>query len=198
MLKIGITGGIGSGKSTACKIFEELGIPVYYSDQRGKWLMQYDAELKSQIKELFGAAAYLETGELNRAFIAQLVFNDESLLKQLNQLVHPAVGKDGEAWHNQQKDVPYTLKEAAILFESGGHKLMDYVIVVSAPEEIRIQRVVKRDHTTPEAVKARIDKQWPEAELIKRSDFVLKNDGVQALIPQILAIHKKLLTFASK
>ncbi len=191
-MQIGITGGIGSGKSTVCKIFEVLGIPVYYADDRAKWLMNNDANLIEGVKSVFGDEAY-QAGTLNRPFIASIVFNDKSKLAKLNALVHPAVFQDGIAWNEANADAPYTLKEAAILFESGSYLTVNKVITVFAPKEIRIQRVLTRDDTTREAIEARMDKQMPEKEKIERSDFVIYNDDKHSLIEQVLNIHKILM-----
>ena len=193
MLKIGVTGGIGSGKTTVCKIFETLGIPVYYADERAKWLMVNNPDLVQSIINLFGSEAYLPDGALNRAYIAQIVFNDSNLLKELNQLVHPAVQKDSVHWHELQKNVSYTLKEAALLFETGSYKLLDRIITVYAPETVRIARVQKRDNTTVEAIKARMDKQLPDAFKIENADYVIHNYEDHSLIKQVLEIHKELL-----
>jgi dephospho-CoA kinase len=192
-LKIGITGGIGSGKTTVCKIFETLGIPVYYADERAKWLMTNDLELVKNIKILFGKAAYND-GILNRSYIAEIAFSDPQKLEQLNSLVHPAVLRDGEIWQESHPNVPYTLKEAALLFESGSYKQLDKIIVVTAPLELRIQRVLQRDQTSREAVEARIAKQMLEEEKIKRADFIIINDNTHALIPQVLQIHRQLVS----
>lgn len=191
MLKVGITGGIGSGKTLVCKIFETLGIPVYYADERAKWLMTHAPEVRRAIIRLFGAQAY-ENEQLNRAYIAGIVFKDPEKLHQLNAIVHPAVKKDGQAWHERQKDAPYTLKEAALIFESGSFKDLDKVITVFAPKDLRIQRILARDQTTEEAVKARMDQQMPEEEKIARADFVIYNDGGHSLIRQVYAIHEQL------
>ena len=198
MLRIGITGGIGSGKTTVCRIFETLGIPVYYADIRAKWLMVHQKSIVSQIQDLLGEAAYQENGSLNRAYIANIVFREPEKLKALNAIVHPAVHEDGEVWHQQQKDVPYTLKEAALLFESGSYQSLDKIITVTAPLELRIKWVMQRDHSTREAVEARINQQWPEAEKIKLSDFVIKNDLQHSLIQQVYHIHQQLSLFSTK
>jgi dephospho-CoA kinase len=192
MLKVGITGGIGSGKSTVCRVFEWLGIPVYDADDRAKWLMTHDAALREDIIALLGAAAYLPDGSLNRPHIAGLVFQDSGILKKLNSLVHPAVHRDGELWH-QAQNAPYTLREAALLYESGGYRLLDKMIVVTAPVELRIQRVTARDGSERTAVEARIAQQWPEEEKAALADFIIRNDGQTALLPQILAIHRHLM-----
>ena len=191
--KIGITGGIGSGKTTVCQIFETLGIPIYYADTEAKRIMVEDAHLITKIKNLFGKEAYTTEGQLNRAFIGNLVFKDKKLLEKLNAIVHPALAEDYEKWHDSQKLVPYTLKEAAILFEMGAYKIMDKVITVSAPIELRIKRVMARDKVEKAAVLNRISKQMPEEEKEKRADFIVHNDGKQGLIEQVLKIHKILI-----
>ncbi len=191
-LKVGITGGIGSGKTTVCKIFETLGIPVYYADERAKWLMANDTTLKSKIKQLLGDSAYDQEGQLDRKHIAQIVFHDPEMLKQLNAIVHPAVANDSRDWNRAQSQAPYTLREAALIFEVGIDKQLDYVIVVTAPLPLRIERVLGRDATSREAIEARISKQMPEEEKVKRADFVILNDGEHSLIHQVLAIHQQL------
>lgn len=193
MLKVGITGGIGSGKTTICRIFESLNIPIYYADDRAKSLMVNDEKLVKGIKELFGKKAYLENGLLNREYIGSIVFSDKLMLEKLNQLVHPAVRLDGENWFKSHADKPYALKEAALHFESGGYKLMDKMITVFAPEAMRIERVMQRDNTTAEAVKARIDKQLPDSEKVRLADFVIYNDGTQSLIKQVVDVHQALV-----
>ncbi len=194
MQHLGITGGIGSGKTTVCKIFETLGIPIYYADDRAKYLMSHDPTLIAGIIDLFGPEAYLEPHLLNRTHIAQVAFNDKDKLAQLNALVHPAVGRDGLEWQAAQHDVPYTLKEAALLYESGSYRSLDKIIVVTAPLELRIERVMARDGAKREEIEARISKQMPEAEKVNLADFVIYNDGVQALIPQVMSIHRLLST----
>jgi dephospho-CoA kinase len=193
ILKVGITGGIGSGKTTVCKIFETLGIPVYYADDRAKWIMVNDPQIVSGVKKLFGNEAYFEDGSLNRKHIASKAFKDKSKLQKLNYLVHPAVGKDGIDWHNSQKEVPYTLKEAAIMFESDNYKLLDKTITVYAPKETRIERVMKRDGSTRAEIESRMNRQMPEEEKVKLADFVIYNDGEKLLVDQVLAIHTELI-----
>lgn len=192
MLKVGITGGIGSGKTTVCKIFETLGIPVYYADDRAKWLMVHDPELVAGIQAAFGAEAYTPEGRLNRAYLAKTAFGDPEKLAQLNALVHPAVFRDGSAWHHAQTGVPYTLREAALLFESGSYRAIDRMIVVTAPVEVRLKRVTERDQVSEAAVRARMEQQWPEEEKVKRADYLIHNDGEQLLVPQVLEIHRLL------
>lgn len=193
MLKVGITGGIGSGKTTVCRIFEALDIPVYYADDRAKALMVEDEELIKKIKNIFGAKAYHEDGSLNRKHIAGIAFSDKKKLALLNAAVHPAVFNDGINWHNSQEACPYTLKEAALLFEAGSYKELDKVITVTAPQDIRMERLLLRDQTSREAIKARMDKQMPDAEKVERADFVIYNDGEQSLILQVMNIHQQLI-----
>jgi dephospho-CoA kinase len=192
-LLVGITGGIGSGKSTVAKIFSILGIPIYYADDRAKWLMAYDPELKNQIKDNFGSESYSEEGILNREFLASKVFSDEAKVKTINALVHPAVKTDFEKWANQQVS-PYVIKEAALLFETGSFKDLDKVINVSSPLKIRISRVLMRDpHRNEKQVNDIIDKQLPDEEKNKLADYVIKNTYNKLLIPQVLEIHNQLL-----
>ncbi len=197
-LKVGITGGIGSGKTTVCKIFESLGIPVYNADERAKWLMVNHPLIVKGLKDLFGEQAYLGDGSLNRKGIAAIVFSDKEKLNQLNALVHPAVYQDGEDWHASFSDVPYTIKEAALHFESGAYRTMDVMITVFAPEEMRLQRVINRDDANLQEVKDRMSKQMPDQEKMEKSDFVIYNDGTQLLIPQILEIHDSICRKAVK
>lgn len=192
-IHVGITGGIGSGKTTVCKIFEVLDIPVYYADDRAKWIIHHQAEVVAAIKSQFGEEAYTPEGNYNRTYIANIVFNDQEQLNQLNAIVHPAVFQDGLNWQLEHSDAPYTLKEAALLFETGSYKLLDKIITVTAPESIRIERVMKRDQLDQEAVKARIDKQLPDSEKVAKSDFVIQNFAGLSLIDQVLKIHHSLL-----
>ncbi len=193
MLKVGITGGIGSGKTTVCGIFSTLGIPVYYADTRAKELMNSDPELKNQIIKLFGKEAYLPEGGLNTKHIASKAFTDKTLLQQLNALVHPAVFRDSINWFQEHSDKPYVLYEAAIMFESGNNKMMDKMITVYAPEEDRISRIIARDKVGRVDVLDRINKQLPEEEKIKRADFIIYNDETHPLIEQIMNIHQQLI-----
>jgi dephospho-CoA kinase len=189
---VGITGGIGSGKSTVAKFFSILGIPVYYADDRAKWLMANDQELKNKIRAAFGQESYLEDGSLNRTFLASQVFSDEEKVKSINALVHPAVKMDFETWVNQQKS-PYILKEAALLFETGSFRDLDKTINVSAPLKIRITRIMLRDpHRTLAQIHDIIDKQLPDEEKNNLSDYVVKNSDNKLLIPQVLKIHQEL------
>jgi dephospho-CoA kinase len=197
-LKIGITGGIGSGKTTVCKIFEALGIPIYYADDRAKWLMTHDIGLVADIKKLFGDVAYMPDGSLNRKHISDIAFHNPLILKELNALVHPAVLEDGNAWHAAQIGVPYTIKEAALLFESNSYQYLDKVITVFAPKDIRLQRVILRgEGLSRKEVLARMSKQMPESEKMGKADFIIKNDGKNPLIPQVWALHQMLFVLAS-
>jgi len=194
MLKIGITGGIGSGKSTVAKAFEVLGIPVYYADEAAKRIMNEHEGLKEKIKQLFGEAAYT-TGKLNRKYIAEIVFNDPGKLAALNAIVHPATLQDAADWMNKQTS-PYTLKEAALIFESGSQEQLDYVIGVTAPAPLRIQRTMQRDGIGRDEVIARMDKQLDETIKMKLCDFIIINNEQQLLLPQVIALHEKLVTLA--
>jgi len=193
MLKIGITGGIGSGKSTVCRIFEVLGIPVYYADDRAKWLMNHLPVLKTEIIKAFGEDAYNENG-LNRPYLAKIVFNNKERLKELEAIVHPQVFKDGTKWYEQHKNAPYTLRENAVMFETGSYKMMDKTITVFAPKDIRLERVMARDNSTVEAIEARMDKQMPEEEKLKLADFVVKNDNQSSLVQQVYRLHEIFLS----
>ncbi len=194
MLKIGITGGIGSGKSTVAKVFETLGIPVYNADDAAKRLMQEDPDVKKQIIFLFGEKAY-DQGKLNRSWISEQVFGNPEKVKALNAIVHPATIRDAHMWMNQQQ-TPYTLKEAALIFESGSEKELNYVIGVDAPQELRIQRVMERDNTTREAILQRMNNQLDESEKINRCDFIIHNDGKQLVIPQVITLHQQLVALS--
>lgn len=194
MIKVGITGGIGSGKTSVCQVFERLGAAVYYADVRAKQLMEEDKELIVSIKKLIGEDAYNEDGTLNRKLIADTVFSDEKKLLQLNSLVHPAVVRDYESWNEilARKNYPYSIKEAALLIEAGSYKQCDKLIVVTADIEARIRRVMTRDNVTREQVLARINAQLPEEEKVKLADYVIRNDEIMDLVPQVTKIHLEL------
>lgn len=195
VLKVGITGGIGSGKTTACKMFEALGVPVYYADERGKYLMQHEHHLIDEIKKLFGEEAY-ENGNLNRRFISEQVFHDKPKLELLNALVHPAVFHDMEKWlaAREAENNPYALKEAALLVETGSYRGLDKLIVVTAPLDTRINRVKERDAIELEEVMARVRNQMPEDEKAQLADFIIKNDkDLEHLKQQVMKIHEQLL-----
>lgn len=189
-LQIGITGGIGSGKSLVCKIFNALGTPTYDADSRAKMVMTTDGILVEAIKKEFGVLSYDAKGILNRQHLANSVFNQPDKLKRLNELVHPRVAVDYEHWVSSQPDVKYVLKEAALLFESGSYQSLDKIIVVTAPETLRVQRVLIRDpHRSAEQTKEIIRNQMEEEEKMKRADYVIVNDETTLLIPQVLNLH---------
>jgi dephospho-CoA kinase len=194
MLKVGITGGIGSGKTTVCQIFEKLGVPIYYADTRARELMEDDKQLRESIQEVFGKEVYSD-GKLNRKLLAEIVFGDEQKLLHLNGLVHPVVFRDNQSWNEvlAKKNYPYTLKEAALLVESGSYLTLDKLIVVSAPEEDRIKRVMARDEATRDQVLARIRAQMPEEQKVKYADYVIYNDLIMDLVPQVTKIHLDLM-----
>ena len=192
MLRIGITGGIGSGKSIASRLFHALGVPTYDADSRARWLMEHDAALRQQLAAAFGPDTYDDAGRLNRAALASTAFRDPTLLAQLNALVHPHVGTDFVRWAAEQQRAghAYVLKEAALLFEAGSYRQLDRVITVFAPLPVRAARVLRRDpHRTPADVAAIMAKQLSEEEKMQRADYVLTNDDVQPLLPQVLALH---------
>jgi dephospho-CoA kinase len=194
MLKIGLTGGIGSGKSTVAKVFEVLGIPVYYADDAAKRLMNEDAALQLKIQQQFGDAAYTN-GQLDKKYIAGIVFTSPEKLELLNTIVHPATLKDAEQWM-QQQTTAYAIKEAALIFESGAQEQLDYVIGVYAPTPLRIQRTMQRDSVTREEVIARMDKQIDDTIKMRLCDFVVTNGEQELLVPQVVALHQQLLSLA--
>jgi len=198
MLKIGITGNIGGGKTTVSKIFEVLGVPVFYADDAAKQVMVTDKELIDGLKSTFGEEAYFDDGTLNRKHIASIVFNDNAELAKLNALVHPAVFRAFDAWVLQAKGVPYVMKEAALLFESTSYKMCDYSIMVTAPLEMRIQRVIKRDGFSRAEIESRDAKQFSEEKKIQLADYVIRNDDTELVIPQVLALHQQFLSLAAK
>lgn len=191
MLRIGLTGGIGSGKSTVSHIFSTLGIPVFDADKEAKRIMEEDAALIAGIKKQFGEESYTN-GKLNRKYIAEIVFNDAHQLALLNALTHPAVIDQANKWMQQQHS-PYAIKEAALLFESASAADLDYIIGVSAPEPIRIKRVMDRDGISRQDVLARMDKQINDSTKLKLCDHVLVNDEQKLLIPQVLKLHEQFL-----
>tara|TARA_B100000674_G_C37599597_1_gene804701 strand:- start:140 stop:739 length:600 start_codon:yes stop_codon:yes gene_type:complete len=195
MLKVGITGGIGSGKSTITSLFQDLGVPIYNSDERAKWLLSNDVDLMDQIKLLFGQESY-SNNELNRAHIANIVFQDNDMLKQLNAIVHPMVKIDFENWLLLHKKEPLVIKEAAILIESGAYKELDVLIVVLADKKTRIKRVINRDNVSKEDVEKRMDTQISDSERLKFANFSLDNNKDQSnLKMQVGELYKQLLSY---
>ena len=189
---VGLTGGIGSGKSTVAKMFSDLNIPVYIADDEAKQLMNNTAAIRNAIIQIFGKASY-EKNVLNRKYLAAKVFQDKALLNKLNAIVHPAVKKHFQTWYSAHSNAPYVIKEAAVLFENNGYKECDYVITVVAPEEIRIQRVMERDRTSREAVLARIQNQWSDADKLALTDFSIENIDLATTMKTVHQIHEKLL-----
>ena len=195
ILKVGITGGIGSGKSTVAKIFEVLGIPVFYADDAAKELMNKDEKLKQQLIKEFGNDLYLN-GELNRPYLSSLVFADSKKLALLNAIVHPATIANADKWMHQQT-APYAIKEAALIFESDAHKQLDKVIGVYAPTPLRLQRVRQRDNISEEAIMARMNKQMDEEAKMKLCDYIITNNELELIIPQVLKIHEALVAISA-
>jgi dephospho-CoA kinase len=194
MLKVGLTGGIGSGKSMVASIFAVLGIPVYFADEAAKRIQQEDPEVRKQIIGLLGDEAY-QNGILNRTYVSSIVFSNKTKLEQLNAIVHPATMRDAENWLSLQT-TPYAIKEAALIFESGSQRDLDFVIGVTAPIAIRIQRTMARDSVTEEQVRNRMEKQISDKIKMRLCDAVIVNDEKQLLLPQVLELHQKLITLS--
>ncbi|UGU16242.1 dephospho-CoA kinase [Sinomicrobium kalidii] len=188
---VGLTGGIGSGKSTVARMFSALGVPVYIADTEAKKLMHTSSKVRAQIVEIFGEKAYTESG-LDNAYIAGVVFQDRELLDRLNGIIHPEVGRHFRQWYEKQQ-APYVIKEAAILFESGAYKDCDVVITVTAPQETRIERVMQRDGVSREAVENRIKNQWDEARKAELSDHIITNTDLEATQKQVEKLHLRLI-----
>ncbi len=197
MLKVGITGNIGSGKTTVSKMFEVLGIPVFYADAAAKDIMVTDPVLVADIKKTFGSEVYFADGSLNRKYIANIVFNDDKELAKLNALTHPAVFRTFDTWVAGIKNAPYVIKEAALLFESTSYKMCDYSVLVTAPLKLRIDRVSKRDNISRAEVEAREAKQFPETKKRELADYIIENDETKLLIPQVLDLHEQFLQLAT-
>jgi dephospho-CoA kinase len=191
MLKVGITGGIGSGKSTVCQVFATLGIPVFYADDAAKHLMDNDETLVNNIKLIFGEDIY-SNGRLDRVKVASIVFKEPEKLHQLNALVHPVTINYGKQWIEKQRS-KYIIKEAAIFFESGSNKEMDIMVGVYAPLELRIRRSMERTNNSRESIMQRIASQMDEDEKMKRCDYIIINDEIKAIIPQVMELHQTLL-----
>jgi dephospho-CoA kinase len=194
MLRIGITGGIGSGKSVVCRLFQLLGAPVYDSDYRAKWIMAHDESLRAELLAAFGAQTFTPTGQLDRTYLAKVAFADPAQLSRLNALVHPHVGRDFETWASvqQQAGRPYLLKEAALLYESGAYRQLDRIITIFAPQAVRQARVLRRDpHRSAADILAIVDKQMSEEEKMQRADYIIYNDDQQLLLPQVVALDEQ-------
>lgn len=191
LLRIGITGGIGSGKSTVANVFSLLGVPIYNADNRAKWLMANDQELVKNIADQFGSNSYID-GRLNRGYLAEKVFKDENLIKKLNSFVHPAVAKDFADWSSKYT-TGYVLKEAALLFETGSYKELDATILITSPRELRIKRIIDRDpQRSLEQIENIITRQMVVEEAKAKADYVVINDDSTLLIPQVLELHSVL------
>jgi dephospho-CoA kinase len=190
MKLIGITGGIGSGKSIVCKVFAIMGIPIYEADSRAKALMNNDLALKKTIKNLLGESAYTPTGEYNRAWVASQVFNNPALLQKLNAIVHPRVREDADNWIKQNTNFPFLLYEAAIMKAAGDGNYFDKVIVVNAPIDLRISRVQKRDNRSEQEIRDIMARQISDEERLKIADFVIENDEVKPLLEQIISLYE--------
>lgn len=194
MLKIGITGGIGSGKTTVCKVFEVLGIPVFYADTVAKQIMVQDPILMEGVKDAFGMESYYPDRTLNNKHIAGIVFNNADQLAKLNALVHPAVFRAFDAWLEQvSPTAPYVLKEAALLFESGSYKMSDVNILVIAPQELKLSRVMQRDHVSADQVQARMNKQFTDEQKTVMADYTIYNNESDSLVAQVLHLHQLFL-----
>ena len=191
MICIGLTGGIGSGKSYVARIFESLDVPVYKADDQARFISDNNPTVVSKINSLFGHNAYTNNS-LNRQFIGGMVFDDPSLLKKLNEIIHPEVEKDFENWCSENKKSAYVIKEAAILFETGSYKKLHSNILVLAPEEIRIDRVKKRDKIDPDQIRKRMLNQWQDSKKKKLANYVIVNDGKSLILPQVIQIHKRI------
>jgi dephospho-CoA kinase len=196
MFKVGITGNIGSGKTTVSKVFELLGIPVFYADDHAKNIMVRDAELIGRIKAVFGNEAYFTDGTLNRKYIAGIVFNNDAELAKLNALVHPATFRAFDSWLALQTAAPYIIKEAALLFESGSYNLCDRTLMVTAPIELRIKRILGRDNITRAEAESRNAKQFTEDRKIALADDMIRNDETELVIPQVLKLHQLYLSLS--
>ncbi len=193
MTRIGITGNIGSGKSTVTRIFAALGIPIYYADTQAAQLMNTNGIIRNELIKLFGDEIYTDAGILNKQMLGELIFSNDVYRRNVNAIVHPMVAQDFEEWFSSQ-DAPYVIKEAALLFESSSNLLLDKVICVAAPFKMRLDRVMLRDKRTREQIEAIESKQMSETEKIKKSDYIIFNDDSHPVIPQVLAIHQKIIS----
>jgi len=197
MLKVGITGNIGSGKTTISKVFEILGVPVFYADDAAKKVMVEDPILIDALKKEFGSESYFDDGSLNRKHIAGIVFNNEAELAKLNAIVHPAVFRAFDNWVAGIKNAPYVMKEAALLFESSSYKMCDKTIMITAPLKLRIYRVTQRDNLTRVEIENRNARQFSEEKKVQLADFTIRNDDTELIIPQVIELHKQFLMLSS-
>jgi len=193
MFKVGITGGIGTGKSTVCRIFSILGIPVYDADSRAKWLTENDSSIREGLLTTFGSTIF-NGAVLNRPYLASVAFVDEEKTAALNAIIHPAVGRDFNDWVQAQSNVPYVIKEAALFYEAGTAKEMNEMIVVTSPTALRIERVLRRDtHRNEKQIRDIMNRQLPDAEKVQLANHIIFNDEEQLLVPQILRLHEHFL-----
>lgn len=195
MLKIGLTGGIGSGKTTVAKIFEQLGTPVYYADMRAKSIIEEDEMVRNAIISNFGEQSFVD-GKYNRSYISSIVFNDAEKLLQLNQIVHPAAIADAAEWMKKQ-NAPYVIKEAALLFESGSHKHLDKIIGVTSPTHLRMKRTASRDQISEEEVMKKIALQMPNEEKMAKCDYIVTNNEKELILPQVLKLHEAFISLSN-
>jgi dephospho-CoA kinase len=194
MEKIGITGGIGSGKTTVCEIFKLLGVPVFHADAEAKYLQNNDLQIREKLTELFGQHIYSHDGMLDRKKLAEIIFSDSDALANVNSIIHPAVRQSFLKWADNHQDAPYILYEAAILLESGFASDFDRNILILTDEKVRIERVMRRDHTSEELVKLRINNQMPDDQKIKMVDFIIENNNEKLLFPQIIELNKLIIS----
>ncbi|MCF2503041.1 dephospho-CoA kinase [Dyadobacter sp. CY107] len=188
-LQIGITGGIGSGKSVVCKLFSCLGIPVYNADSRAKWLTNHNQQIINRVVALLGRDSYDAEGRYNTSYVSSLVFNNDDLLKKLNAIIHPVVMQDTADWVQNHATSPYVVKEAAIMNKAGDRNSLDYVVVVEAPLELRVSRILQRDKRSEDEIRAIVKRQVSDEDRKKVADFLINNDEESALIPQVLKLH---------
>jgi dephospho-CoA kinase len=193
-LKVGLTGGIGSGKSLVCSIFRILHIPVFEADREAKIIMESDREVRSALIELLGSRAYNAGGTPDRKWLAEKIFKDKDIIEKVNSIIHPVVRRSFSAWWKKQHS-PYVVHEAAILFESGAYELMDINVLVTAPVEMRIKRVMLRDGISREQVEVRMNNQWPDTKKRGLANFIILNDESEFLVSQVLDLHKKILNY---
>ncbi|WP_242085083.1 dephospho-CoA kinase [Aestuariivivens sediminis] len=191
MIIVGLTGGIGSGKTTVANVFKALGVPIYIADEEAKRLMNTSKVIKRKLIALFGEEAYRD-GKLNKSFLAKVIFNDRSHLEQMNAIVHPKVARHFKKWVLKQQNSPYVIKEVAILFENDGHKACDYVITVTAPKELKIKRLLNREENSIKRIEAIMRNQWDDNERVPLSDFVIENIDLENTKEQVLKIHKEI------
>ena len=191
MIRVGLTGGIGSGKTTVCNVFKQLGIPVYHADSQARVLSDTNQEIIRALSSLFGKNIYTPTG-LDRKKLSEFIFTNSDLLHKVNAIIHPKVREDFNSWLNEHDKMMYIIHEAAILFESGLHTLFNKIITVTAPEEIRIRRIMEREAVSEDYVRNIIGNQWPERKKKNLSDYVIVNDQQRMILPQVLEIHNEL------